>query len=118
MWAAYVCVALVFSSVLGRQHKPTFTVTNTRAHLKLKHWWNSWWEQFGARYLDQGHLDMQTAGVRTIDLPAMVDGHSSSRATAAAQRDWQYAAPKDYSFQLHLPRFSGTRPCLYRACFY
>lgn len=62
---------------------------------------------------------MQTAGVRTIDLPAIVDDHSSSRATAAAaQRDWQYAAHKDYSFQLHLPRFSVTRPCLYRGCFY
>lgn len=39
---------------------------------------------------------MQTAGARVgpIDLPAIADDRSSSRATAAAQRDWQYAARK------------------------
>lgn len=60
---------------------------------------------------------MRTAGarVRPIDLPAIVEDHS--RATAAAQRDWQYEARKDYSFQLHLPHFPVTRPCLCRACF-
>lgn len=113
------CGALLLPQVsLEQSHKPTFTGTKT--HWKPEHRWTSCWEQFGARHLDQGHLDMQTAGarVRPTDLPAVVDDQSSSRAAAAAQRDWHYAAHKDYSFQLHLPHFPVTRPCLCCACFY